>query len=186
VCHRHHPSDIPSLQCTLINTNTTGFLLARIPKLANTGGISRAIVVWRICPIHHRLRRSEPSAHVREREWHQHTRLLQAPAVAYEHSMAHYRAMRNPCLKRAPNCFLAAAATRTRREQPPTRTEQGQAGHHAACLSNIHMFRRKASPAQFFYAVLCVHHESFRDTVLLHVIGQYGKHITVLLDAFQV
>ena len=43
-----------------------------MPKLADTGGISRAATVWRTFPTHHRLRRSEPSAHVVRSEKHQH------------------------------------------------------------------------------------------------------------------
>ncbi len=36
-CLRHHPSDVPSLQRTLVNTNATRFPLTRAPKMPDTG-----------------------------------------------------------------------------------------------------------------------------------------------------
>ena len=43
VCHRHHSSDVQSLQRTLGNTNTARFLLTRMPRLADTRGISHPL-----------------------------------------------------------------------------------------------------------------------------------------------
>ncbi len=108
----HHPSDAPSLQRTLVNTNTTRFLLIRIPKLA----IQAVFPAVLSCDEHSSyITDSDVPSLQRtliDTKRHHNSRFASI-VVAYEHSMAQYRAMRNLYVEIASNLIPAAFAAST-------------------------------------------------------------------------